>query len=173
MTTEPTAVTRGSLDALSFLPKPIREPRNAPLSVVTAWATAFFPSLALSFLLSRAFPNAAHPDFGNLPPGFVLFAVVIFAPVIETLIMGTVLLVLLRFVGPVTAVLMSAIGWGIAHSLQVPIWGLTIWWPFLVLSTLFVAWRDRSLWLAFGLPMAAHAMQNLFPALAIVSGKAV
>jgi len=103
----------------------------------------------------------------------VIFAVVVFAPVVETLIMGTVLLILLRFLPPAAAIIVSAMGWGIAHSLQVPIWGLTIWWPFLVLSTLFVAWRDRSLWLAFGLPMAAHAMQNLFPALAIVSGKAV
>ena len=85
----------------------------------------------------------------------------------------TVLLILLRFVGPLTAILISAIGWGVAHSLQVPIWGLTIWWPFLVLSTLFVTWRDRSLWAAFTLPMIAHALQNLPPALLVASGKAV
>jgi hypothetical protein len=165
-------MTRGDgLRALSFLPKPIREGRNAPLSVIAAWATSFFPSIALAYLLSLVFPNAAHPEF-NLPPALVLFAVVIFAPVIETLIMGTVLLVLLRFVSPVTAILVSAVGWGVAHSLQVPIWGLTIWWPFLVLSTLFVAWRERSLWAAFTLPMIAHALQNLPPALLIATGMA-
>jgi hypothetical protein len=165
-------MTRGDgLRALSFLPKPIREARNAPLSVVTAWATSFFPSIALAYLLSLVFPDAAHPEF-NLPPALVLFAVVIFAPVIETLIMGTVLLVLLRFVSPATAILVSAVGWGVAHSVQVPIWGLTIWWPFLVLSTLFVAWRERSLWAAFTLPMIAHALQNLPPALLIATGMA-
>jgi hypothetical protein len=173
VTAEASAVSRGlDLKALNFLPKPIREPRNIPLSVLTAWATAFFPSLALSFLIAQIFPDAAHPEF-NLSPGLVIFAVVIFAPVVETLIMGTVLLILLRFVSPVFAILISAVGWGIAHSLQIPIWGLTIWWPFLVLSTLFVAWRERSLWLAFSLPMLAHGMQNLFPALLIASGKAI
>jgi hypothetical protein len=45
-----------------------------------------------------------------------------------------------------------------------------IWWPFLVFSTLFVTWRDRSLWLAFALPMCVHALQNLPPALLIASG---
>lgn len=171
MSTTPAATRGNGLEALNFLPRPIREPRSAPLSVVTAWATAFFPSIALSYLVSQVFPDAPHPEF-DMAPGLVLFAVVIFAPLIETLIMGTVLLVLLRFVSPVMAILLSAIGWGIAHSLQYPIWGLTIWWPFLVLSTLFVAWRERSLALAFVLPAIAHAMQNLGPALLIVSGKA-
>jgi len=173
MTADVVAQSRLSdLGPLNFLPKPIREARNAPLSVVTAWATSFFPSIALSFLVSRFFPDAAHPEF-NLSPGLVIFAVVVFAPVVETLIMGTVLLILLRFLPPVAAIILSAIGWGIAHSLQVPIWGLTIWWPFLVLSTVFVAWRERSLWLAFTLPMVAHAMQNLFPALLVASGRAI
>jgi hypothetical protein len=102
----------------------------------------------------------------------ILFAVVFFAPVLETLIMGTVLLVLLRFVGPMWAILLSSIGWGVAHSWQVPIWGLTIWWPFLVLSTLFVTWRRRSLWLAFLLPMIAHAMQNFPTGMLIATGQA-
>ena len=163
-------VRGGQLDALSFLPKQIREPRNAPLSVTVAWATSFFPSILLSLLVAKVFPNQPQPQF-NFPPALVLFSVVIFAPVVETLIMGTVLLVLLRLVRPPLAVLLSAVGWGIAHSLQYPIWGLTIWWPFLVLSTLFVAWRQRSLLLAFGLPMIAHAMQNLPTALLIISGK--
>ena len=172
MSSDPAAASVQDLGPLNFLPKPIREARSVPLSVVTAWATAFFPSIVLAFLLAQVFPDAAHPEF-NLPPALVLFAVVVFAPVVETLIMGTVLLILLRFVGPLAAILISAIGWGVAHSMQVPIWGLTIWWPFLVLSTLFVTWRERSLWLAFTLPMLAHAMQNLPPALLIASGKAI
>ena len=101
----------------------------------------------------------------------IIFAVVIFAPFVETLIMGTVLLILLRFVRPTVAVLISAAGWGVAHSLQIPIWGLTIWWPFLVLSTLFVAYRERSLLAAFALPAIVHAMQNLGPAVLIATGQ--
>jgi hypothetical protein len=156
---------------LSFLPKPIREPRNAGISVITAWATAFFPSIILSLLVAKIFPNQPHPEF-DLSPGMVMFGLVVFAPVVETLIMGTVLLVLLRLASPTIAILISAIGWGIAHSLQFPIWGLTIWWPFLVLSTLFVAWRERSLWAAFGLAALAHGMQNFIPAVLVATGHA-
>ena len=157
---------------LAFLPKPIREPRNAGFSVVTAWATSFFPSIVLAFLVAKFFPDQPHPEF-DMPPELVMFGLVVFAPVIETLIMGTVLLILLRLVNPVAAILISAVGWGIAHSLQFPIWGLTIWWPFLVLSTLFVAWRERSLWAAFALPARAHAMQNLQPAIQVATGHTV
>lgn len=173
MSPEIVADHRGlDLKFLNFLPRAIREPRNVPVSVVTAWATSFFPSIVLAYLVSQLFPEAAHPEF-DLSPAMLFFAVVVFAPVLETLIMGAALLVLLRLVPPVAAILISAIGWGFAHSWQVPVWGLTIWWPFLVLSTLFVSWRQRSLLAAFALPMLAHAMQNLPTALLIMSGKAI
>jgi len=45
-----------------------------------------------------------------------------------------------------------------------------IWWPFLVFSTLFVTWRQRSLWLAFAIPMCVHALQNLLPSLLVAFG---
>ncbi len=160
------------LGPLNFLPKPIRETHNAAVSTLTAWATSFFPSIALSFLIAQMFPDAAHPDFGNLTPAELMFGIVVFAPVLETLIMGSTLLILLRFTKPWMAVLISSIGWGVAHSWKVPVWGLTIWWPFLVLSTLFVTWRKRSLWLAFLLPMVAHAMQNFPTGLLIATGHA-
>ena len=156
---------------LRFLPRPIRDPSRPWLSIPVAWATSFFPSIVLAWIISKFAPGAETPDFGDLPPAIVFFAVVIFAPVVETLIMGTVLLLLLRVVNPTIAVLISAVGWGVAHSLQVPIWGLTIWWPFLVLSTLFVAYRERSLLAAFTLPAIVHAFQNLGPALLIATGQ--
>jgi hypothetical protein len=97
---------------------------------------------------------------------------VLFAPVVETLIMGAVLLFLLLFLSPTAAIILSAIGWGIAHSLVAPMWGLVIWWPFLIFSTLFVAWRSRSLALAFAIPALVHALQNLVPAILIARGMA-
>ncbi|HYI42775.1 MAG TPA: CPBP family glutamic-type intramembrane protease [Sphingomicrobium sp.] len=96
-----------------------------------------------------------------------LFMLVVFAPFVETLIMGAILLLLLRFASPTVAVLISAIGWGAAHSAIAPMWGLVIWWPFLIFSTLFVTWRQRSLTMAFLMPTLAHALQNLVPALLI------
>jgi hypothetical protein len=97
--------------------------------------------------------------------------VVLFAPVVETLIMGAVLLILLRFVPPTAAVLLSAAGWGIAHSAAAPAWGLVIWWPFVIFSIMFVTWRQRSLGAGFGMAAATHALHNLLPALLLLVGR--
>lgn len=116
-------------------------------------------------------PQAHQPEF-HVSGLKAVFALVVFSPVVETLIMGGVLLILVRLMPPWLAVVASAIGWGIAHSSVAPIWGLVIWWPFLIFSTLFVTWRDRSLALAFLIPMCVHALQNLLPALLVAYGAA-
>lgn len=152
--------------SLSFLPRPLLEPRRPTRAILTAWATAFLPTALVGALITFLMPDARQPVF-NFGPGELLFRVVLIAPVAETLVMGIALLILLRFFNPVVAVLVSAIGWGLLHSLAVPIWGLVIWWPFLIFSTLFVTWRRRSLVAAFAVPAVAHACHNLLPALAL------
>jgi len=97
---------------------------------------------------------------------------VVFAPMVETLIMGAALLLLTAVFRRELAVLLSALGWAAAHSAMAPVWGLVIWWPFLIFSVLFVTWRQRSLALAFAVPAAAHSLQNLMPALVIAFGGA-
>ncbi len=111
-------------------------------------------------------PEAAAPEF-KVEGAAALFLLVVFAPFVETLMMGALLLVLLRIANPTAAVLISAAVWGAAHSWMAPIWGLVIWWPFLIFSTLFVVWRPRSLALALLMATSAHALQNLVPALLI------
>ncbi|HEX6741401.1 MAG TPA: CPBP family glutamic-type intramembrane protease, partial [Sphingomicrobium sp.] len=128
-------------------------------------------SLVLAGIVRWIVPDAKVPDFGNVSALFAAFLIVVVSPVFETLIMGAVLLILLRLMPPTWAVIVSAVGWGTAHSLMVPTWGLAIWWPFLIFSTLFVVWRQRSIWLAFGLPVAAHALQNLIPSLLLLIGR--
>jgi hypothetical protein len=145
---------------LDYLPKQVREPERPMLALATAWLLTFPISIVLAALVSLVFPGAQQPQFPVSGPT-ALFLLVIFAPVLETLIMGAVLLVLLRLFSPATAVVLSAIGWGIGHSLGAPTWGLVIWWPFLIFSILFVTWRRRSLALAFAMPAVAHALHNL------------
>ena len=84
--------------------------------------------------------------------------------------MGGVLLVLLRLISPTAAVLVSSAAWGVAHSLAAPIWGLIVWWPFLVFSTVFLTWRSRSVLAALGMAAATHALHNLLPGLLLVLG---
>jgi membrane protease YdiL (CAAX protease family) len=145
---------------LNRLPRQIREPERPLLALGVAWLLTFPVSIGLAAIVSYLFPGAQQPEF-PVSGLTALFLLVIFAPVLETLIMGGVLLVLLRLLSPWLAVLVSALGWGVAHSLGAPTWGLVIWWPFLIFSILFVTWRSRSLWLAFAIPAVAHALHNL------------
>jgi hypothetical protein len=114
-------------------------------------------------------PAAGRPSFDVNGPTVVAI-LVLFSPLVETLIMAAVLEVLLRFIPPPAAILASSIGWGIAHSLAAPAWGLVIWWPFLIFSTLYVTWSSRSAWQAVGIVFCVHALQNLVPALWLLNG---
>ena len=163
--------TRPNYLNLPFLPKALWEPRRPMLAIGVGWTAAFLPSIALTVLASLLFPAAERPEF-NVDGFTAIFALVIFAPVVETLIMALILAVLQLWLRPAGAVLVSAAAWGIAHSLVTPVWGLVIWWPFLVFSTLFVVWRQRSLSLALAIPMTVHALQNLPPAMLIATGQA-
>ena len=154
---------------VTILPRVLREPRRPGLALLAAWMTALLPSLVIAAIIAAAAPDAQQPEFGG--GGVSLFLMmVLFAPIVETLIMAAVLSLLLRVLPPTAAVLASAAAWGVAHSLAAPVWGLVIWWPFLVFSTLFITWRERS-WLAgAGMAAAAHGLQNSIPAGAILLG---
>lgn len=139
------------------------------LYVLKAWLLAFLPSMALAALVAWIAPEPPAPDFGGT--GAVpAISVVVLAPVFETLLMTPPVLILNRLLGPAAAILGSAFVWGVAHSLAEPLWGLIIWWPFLVFSSALVAWREKGLGRAMLIVMAVHAMQNLVPGLALLLG---
>ncbi|HJU77316.1 MAG TPA: CPBP family glutamic-type intramembrane protease [Sphingomicrobium sp.] len=152
---------------VSFLPKPLLEPRRPLVSILVGWLTALVPSILLGALVSLLLPNLEQPKIA-IPGLLELSLFVIVAPVIETLIMAGVLALLLKFLPPTVAVFVSAVGWGIAHSLAAPAWGFVIWWLFLVFSVLYVTWRKHSLLAALAVPAATHALQNLLPSFVIL-----
>ena len=151
---------------LRFLPRAIRVPEKPLRAIFVGWLTAFSVSIVLGLLVARLMPQAVPPKF-DVEGAAAIIALVLFAPIVETIVMGAVLLLLLLALPPAVAVIVSALGWGVVHSLIAPTWGLVIWWPFLVFSTLFVAWRGRSLALAFTIPACTHALQNLIPAILV------
>ena len=152
------------------LPSALAEPRRPLRAIFVAWLLCALGSLALSATSHFLFPQLATPQFPQVSAGLLLFMLVVFAPLIETLIMAAVLELMLRLkVPPIAAIGLSAIGWGIAHSLQAPAWGLVIWWPFLIFSTIYVTWSRRSAWAGVGIAFAVHALQNLGPALLLVN----
>jgi len=147
---------------LRFLPAPLREPRRAWLAILTGWALSIGGSLALAALSKAIAPALPTPEF-PMRGLLAFFLLVVFAPLLETLIMAGFLSLFLRFLPPATAILLSAAGWGFAHSLEAIGWGLVIWWPFLIFSTLFVVWRQRGFWAGVGVAAATHALQNVGP----------
>lgn len=169
-TAQPVAPTSGRLlddSFLRFLPLTVREPRRAWLAILTGYALSMVGSLILALIIGNIAPDLAKPDFKGLSGLPAILALVIFSPLLETLVMGGVLVALQRFLGPAAAIASSALLWGLLHSLGAASWGLAIWWPFLIFSTLFVVWRQRGFWVGFAVASATHALQNLVPALAV------
>ena len=154
---------------LKILPAPLREPRRAWLAILVGWLLSIVGSLALAALSRTIAPQLPAPAFPMT--GLTAIALlVVFAPVVETLIMAGFLSLLLRFMPPTAAILLSAVGWGVAHSLQALGWGLVIWWPFLIFSTLYVVWRQRGFWAGVAVAATTHALQNLGPAMLVAFG---
>ncbi len=154
---------------LKFLPAPLRDPRRAWLAILTGWLLSIVGSLALAALSRAIAPQLPAPAF-PMTGLTAVFLLVVFAPVLETLIMAGFLSLFLRFMPPAAAILLSAAGWGVAHSLEALGWGLVIWWPFLIFSTLFVVWRQRGFWAGVGIAATTHALQNLGPGLLVAFG---
>jgi membrane protease YdiL (CAAX protease family) len=154
---------------VTVLPTFLFEPARPARAILLAWLSAFIPSILLSAVVSTMLPTLGQPQLA-LGTGTALVLVAVVAPVLETLIMAGVLAVLLRLMPPTAAVLASSLGWGVAHSLAAPAWGLVIWWPFLIFSILYVTWRQRSLLAAMAVPASAHGLQNFLPAALVYSG---
>ena len=164
-----TAVRLFERGPLSYLPAAVLEPRRAWLAISVGAALTLAGSQALSAVANVFAPALAQPDFAKRGTT-VFLLLILFAPLVETLVMAILLGVLARFVSPTLAVLISAALWGIAHSLQAAAWGLVIWWPFVIFSTLYMVWRQRSVMAGIGVAAATHALQNLLPALKIAFG---
>ena len=154
---------------LRFLPTVLREPRRAWLAIPVGWALSITGSLLLAAVFATLTPQLEGPQF-PMKGWPALFALVVFAPFAETLIMAGLIWLFERFLQTANAILASAIAWGAFHSLQALGWGLVIWWPFLIFSTLYVVWRAKGFWTAVGIVTATHALQNLGPGLLVAFG---
>lgn len=137
--------------------------------MLVAWAMALGGSILLGYGVAQFAPEAAKPDFGDAAPSIVFTLIVLVSPVVETVLMGLILLLYARFLGSWRAVLASAATWGVLHSLSAATWGLVIWWPFLIFSILFLTWRHRGFWFASLIVATVHLCQNVGPAIAIVT----
>lgn len=154
---------------LAFLPDFLFVADDKARYVVKAWLLALLPTFLLSIGVDLLFPQADSPEFAFDGP-LLLFSLVVAAPFLETLLMIPPLLLLDRWAGPGPAVVASAVSWGVVHSLEVPVWGLVAWWPFLVLSIAFLTWRAQGIGIAILLVTVIHGLHNsVFAAMLLVA----
>ncbi len=139
--------------------------------VLRAWPRAMVPTLGIALVLSIVFQLLGHDLFlgedpmaslRSMPKWIFLLMVVLFAPLAETLLMAPILAGLMRLWGGrrLPAALTSAAVWAILHSLSALVWGLCIFWTFVVFSTAWLAWRPRSFGHAFFVTAGIHALNN-------------
>jgi hypothetical protein len=105
------------------------------------------------------FKGANYGDYGVVGNAVRAF---VFAPIVETLIMFSVLaLIRLFIVGETTQVFASASLWAIAHGYFGGWWHIVgSFWAFVVFSSVLVAWRRHSRASAFLLTASTHALYN-------------
>lgn len=148
---------------LGFLPDYLFAAERPLAYLLKTWLLALLPSLVLGWLASRLAPaTAATPfaDAARIPPAVLLVMLIVVGPFLETLIMAAVATGLNAFFGFAAAAIASAVLWGLFHATVAPLWGLVVWWPFLLLTITFLVWRPRGLWFAIGMATAIHALQN-------------
>lgn len=98
----------------------------------------------------------------------VLLAMCVFAPLVETFGMAVIVWILRRgrtrpeFVPWVTALFCAGL-----HTLARPLWGLEVFWGFLIFSLCYQTWAKKSPLQAFWMTAILHALHNLVPTLVL------
>jgi hypothetical protein len=132
-----------------------------------AWLIALIPSLAMSIIVSFVMPDKLPKFEGPLAGTVVLLALV--GPWFETFLMWPILWVLKKTVRKTLWVAaVSAVIWGIVHSLGAAAHGLTTAWPFFVFSLCFLQWQQKSTGRAITTTALLHMCHNTLPALCLV-----
>lgn len=122
-------------------------------------------TVAIGFLLN-GLTGTTWPEFpaDSLPR--ILVAMCVVAPLLETAGLALIIWILQRVgLRPAFIPLVAALVCATLHSLAKPLWGLEIFWAFLIFSLCYVTWARKSFWAALGLTALLHALHNLLPML--------
>ena len=147
---------------LPLLPRFLFVPDRVPERYLAkVWPLAFLPALLFMFLAALAGVPHAGPAL-PLDTWFGAAVVVLIGPIIETLILAAFLLLFDALFGAAAAALLTA---GLAGLAHIPggsvLRGIAMFWPFLLWSVAFLAWRARGTWMGLLIAFAAHAIHNL------------
>ncbi len=145
--------------------------------VIRVWPLATLPTLGIATVLTLVTHLFGYEelfdqnqwDFNIQSPALLFAEIVIGAPLLETMLMALLLALLRKFVRQRWWVIGgSALVWAFMHSLSVPIWGVCIFWTFVVFSAAFEAWRPRGFWYAYFVTAGIHALNNALAGLGLL-----
>lgn len=162
--TDTVPTTRGPRLALpSFVPDIIARADRPFATILVAWLLCGLGAYAIVFVMDYVAPRVDTPNFDfYVGKGmFTVMMIAVITPLLETLILGAVCWILSRFLSIVPTIVFGSLIAALFHSLNTPIWGLVIWWPFLIFSTLLMVWKERSLLLGILIPTIVHGLHNL------------
>lgn len=147
----------------AFVPDFLARPDRPLLVIFLSWLLCAIGAYAIVAVVSVVAPRVATPDFSFYvgKGAFTVLMIAIITPLIETLILAAICLILNLFLPALHTIILGSLIAAIFHSLQAPIWGFVIWWPFLIFSTLFLVWKQRSFALAILMPTIVHGLHNL------------
>jgi membrane protease YdiL (CAAX protease family) len=87
---------------------------------------------------------------------------VIWAPLFETLVLAGLIAILSIFIRkPLAIAIVSAVCWGLIHSLRSPIGFLGVTVGFFVLSYSYISWKKKSFFHGYIAALIPHAINNL------------
>jgi hypothetical protein len=142
------------------------------------WPRTLVPSIALAVAVHAAFTvlglstDKAGPelsDFGGVTRAQAFAVVVLFAPMIETMLLSAgIRLISFVTTRPIVIATVSAVAWGCLHFVEFRIQGIVVIWPFFIFSSAYLAWRPVGWRQAYVVAMTLHMLQNLVPGLLLL-----
>lgn len=132
--------------------------------LVNGFLLGTIPSVVLIGLIQIVIGIQSVPeDFFNRPAASLLYSTLVFAPLVETLLLAVIVWMLRRFIRDrMMIALVVGVLAGLAHGASAAIWFFGTAWTFFVMTYVFVTWRQVSAVLAFLLCMGIHFVNNSF-----------
>ncbi|MGQ3054784.1 MAG: hypothetical protein ACT6S0_23600 [Roseateles sp.] len=144
-----------------------RRAGSLTLHCLLAWPAALLPSaafigvaygLGLALGIDMAFFEAPERE-GTFKE---FFGMVVFAPLVETLLLAGLLALLSRMSRrPVFVAAASSVLWGCLHGSFGLLWLVGTFWSFYIFSCSYLAWRAQAWWKAYVAAALPHAVLNL------------
>jgi hypothetical protein len=123
-----------------------------------------FVITSVTLIITTAF-DLRSPNEHSTSPGLTasdFFGMVLFAPIVETLILSFMLRWLLkRGLNELPAAMTCALIWGLLHATLSPFRFLPSAWGFFIFACSYLAWRGQSYKKAFAAAAIPHSLANL------------